>query len=285
MKIGSFLLGCTVGSALTAGAGYLIYKRIIEPKMWVEIERRVDLGIESYKEGLDRAADKIISEDDATKLVKQVQSQLAEGESVTPLQSFSSLEDETPDDDNEPVAYSDIYSQYHKSTPSSLFNYDDDIPKDIKSDQLDLEAEAVVQENAERIERFEQMQAERESPEEDFDPEMRSERRRIERERSKEVHEITEEEFFKSNRDFDKETILYYKKDGIMCYENEDIIMDREEILGPNFVDWVDAFRNTKVTSEQGKSIYLRSDFLKTDYEVIVYAGSYEHFVNGPAIG
>ena len=284
MDIKSIALGFVLGSMTTAGAGYLVYKQIIEPRMWIEINNQTDAAIESYKQGLDKAADDVISVEDAKKIVSGVQSNISDDSSV-PLKSFSSLDEGSEKTEGEPVDYSDIYSKYHESLPSQLFNYSDDIPTEIKSDQLDLEAEAVIQENFEKIEKWNQMLAESEHPEEDFDPEDRAARRKEARRMSKKVEEITEEEYFSSNRTYDKETILFYKKDRVMCYENEEVIMDREEILGPDFLDWVDTFCNTKVTSEKGKSIYLRSEFLETDYEVIVYAGSYEHFVNGPDIG
>ena len=284
MDIKSIALGFVLGSMTTAGAGYLVYKQIIEPRMWIEINNQTDAAIESYKKGLDKAADKVISVEDATKMVNNVQSNMSD-ESSVPLKSFSSLDEGAEKTEEEPIDYSSIYGKYHESLPSQLFNYDDDIPKEVKSDQLDLEAEAVVQENIEKIERWNQQLAESEHPEEDFDPEDRAARRKEARRMSKKVEEITEEEYFSSNRTYDKETILFYKKDRVMCYENEEVIIDREEVLGPDFLDWVDVFCNTKVTSEKGKSIYLRSEFLETDYEVIVYAGSYEHFVNGPDIG
>lgn len=280
-------LGIGIGLILGgAGASLTVYK-LLEKRMYRIIDIQTKAGIESYKQGLDRAADGVISMEEATELVKKVQSKLVEdddiSESAELVKSFSSLEEGgTP---QERVNYSGEYDQYHRPMPSQLFNYDDDIPKEVLDNQLDLEAEAVIQENGERLDRFEQLQAERESPEDDFDPEVRAQRRQKHREMSKKVEEISEEMFFSSNRDYDKETILYYKKDRVMCYENEEIIMDKEEILGPDFLNWLDTFNTTKVTSENGTSLYLRSKFLKTDYEVIIYAGSYEHFVNGPDIG
>ena len=150
---------------------------------------------------------------------------------------------------------------------------------------MDLEAEKVIQDREKEIEEFEQMLAEREHPEDDSDPEVMASRRREAREMSKKVIEITDDDFFNQKRDYDKETLLFYKKDRVLCFENEEVILDKEEILGPDAVAWLNTFSETRVNSEKGKSLYLRSNYLHTDYEIIIYAGSYEHFVNGPNIG
>lgn len=289
MDAKSYILGVLTGS-LVAGAGvYIVSKKLLEERMWREVDAQVKAGIESYKKGLDEASKGVISDSDAHKLVAKVQEALQEGnveEEVMPHQSFSSLEEEVVADENdEPVNYAGTYDQYHRPRPSELFHYDDDTPKERIDNELDIEAERVVQENIESLERFEASMAERENPEDDGDPEARSIRKQKERENAKYVKQIKAEAFFNDNRDYDKETILYYKKDRVMCYENEEVIMDKEEILGPDYLKWLDVMNTTKVNSESGYSIYLRSPFLKTDYEVIIYAGSYEHFINGPDIG
>lgn len=283
MHISNICLSSTVGIIVGGAIGFCVANRLSKMKMEEEISKRVIEEVEAYKRSLDEAANGIISMDDARKLVMDVQNELKEGESDTPVQSFSSL-DETPEKEGEPESYNNIYDRYNDTSPSQLFNYDDDIPKDVIDNTLDIEAEKVIQSRADEIERFEEMMAERESPEEDLDPEVRTAKRKELRRQNKRVQEITDDDFFNQNRDYDKETLLFYKKDGVLCFENEEVVLDKEELLGPNFSDWLNAFRNTKVTSEKGKSLYLRSDFLHTDYEVIIYAGSYEHFVGGPEI-
>jgi len=289
MDAKSFIFGVLAGSITGGACVYIFCKRGMEEQMWHEVDKQVSAGIESYKKGLDEAADSVISMEEARKMVRRVQKDLEDSEDdcASPQKSFSSLDEgnSANEDQEETENYAGIYDQYHRPMPSELFNYSDDIPKERLDNELDVEAERVVQENIERLDRFEEEMALRESPEEDADPEARSIRAKAERERSKNVQQITDEEFFTSNRDYDKETILYYKKDRVMCFENEEVIMDKEEILGPDYLKWLDVFNTTKVTSAQGKSLYLRSTFLKTDYEVILYAGSYEHFVNGPEIG
>lgn len=290
MDAKSFILGAVVGAAAGAAGMYYVVKPKIEQKFFSNLDNLVEKGIESYKQGLDKAADGIISSKDAVNLVKAVQNKLDEGEvseSEVPTESFSSLdegEDEEEADDDEPTDYAAVYDQYHKPNPTTLFKYTDDIPDEVVENQLDLEAELVVQRNMEKIDEFERELAERESPVEDEDDEARSRRRHIERERSKNAFEIDRDEFFDSNREYDKEAILYYKKDRVLCFENEEVIIDREELFGPDYMKIIELFNNTRVTSKDGFTLYLRNEFLKTDYEVIVYAGSYQHFVEGPAL-
>lgn len=274
----SFTLGCVVGGCAT----WVIVNKLQRDRKEEEISQRVIEEVESYKRSLDKAADNIISVDAARELVREVQSELKDSD--VPVKSFSSLDETLPEDNREPEAYNTAYDRYNDVKPSQLFNYDDDIPKEVLDNQLDLEAELVIQNREKEIEEFEQMLAERESPEEDFDPEAMNAKRRRDREVSKRVYEITDDDFFNGKRDYDKETLLFYKKDRILCFENEDIVLDKEEILGPDSLGWLDTFSNTRVNSEKGKSLYLRSDYLHTDYEIIIYAGSYEHFVAGPDI-
>ena len=83
--------------------------------------------------------------------------------------------------------------------------------------------------------------------------------------------EITAESFGTDFLDYEKESLYYYSIDGILVDSNEEIVVDREDVVGPNMLDdW------------RGETVkWVRSYETETDFEIIWVEAEFADQVHG----
>lgn len=69
--------------------------------------------------------------------------------------------------------------------------------------------------------------------------------------------------------DWDKVSLMYFERDGILCDPNYMLIRKADTIVGPDFRDWFGMF------SEDENTVFIRNDNTRTDYEVMREEGTY----------
>lgn len=90
------------------------------------------------------------------------------------------------------------------------------------------------------------------------------------RDRDGDAYQIVDVQFAEENQHYDKITLYYYTVDDVLTGENEEIIDDRERLLGVY-----------EIESEDPGEAYYRNERLMIDYEVIIIYGAYKTIVMG----
>lgn len=89
-------------------------------------------------------------------------------------------------------------------------------------------------------------------------------------------HEISMMSFMNDRLDDEKETLDYYVEDDILCEAHDEIVENREDIVGMIFSKLFDG-----VLSEDENVVYIRNPRLHADYEIIRHDSSYDKEVLG----
>ena len=84
------------------------------------------------------------------------------------------------------------------------------------------------------------------------------------------AYQISDLQFSQENQHYDKITLYYYTVDDVLTGENEEIIDDRERLLGVY-----------EIESDDPSEAFYRNERLMIDYEVILIYGSYKTLVMG----
>lgn len=90
----------------------------------------------------------------------------------------------------------------------------------------------------------------------------------------KQITTITDKEFYEEYTHHDKITLTYYKKDEILCDENEELIPSIKSLLGEDSISKLNETDSDTV-------VYYRNKRLGSDFEVIIDNGSYYETVFG----
>lgn len=85
---------------------------------------------------------------------------------------------------------------------------------------------------------------------------------------------ISRELFYSQEDDFDKESLQYYDEDNVLVNFAGDVIREPMEVVGD---EWYDLFIKDGPT----RSIWVRNERLKVDYEIDLNEGSYVELVLG----
>ncbi len=84
-------------------------------------------------------------------------------------------------------------------------------------------------------------------------------------------YEVPDHEF--GNREFyDSATLQYYKLDHTMTDDNYELVDDWQNHVG---------YIEERLDKEDKDAIYIRNEVEQTDYEILIYADSYAHAVEG----
>lgn len=83
---------------------------------------------------------------------------------------------------------------------------------------------------------------------------------------------VIDEDEFGSNGDYSTQTLHYYKGDEVFTDEDNDILDNVGRLIGDTIDD---------ITSCKNDSIYVRSEVICCDYEILIFDDSYAHSVEG----
>lgn len=86
---------------------------------------------------------------------------------------------------------------------------------------------------------------------------------------------ISEEAFMENDGDFIQVTAIWYAEDDVLCDEKEDPIEDIKETIGP------DAYQKFGEQSSDERTVHIRNEKLRIDFEVVKNDGSYNRQVLG----
>jgi len=82
---------------------------------------------------------------------------------------------------------------------------------------------------------------------------------------------ISDEEFAETFDNHEKISLYYYRIDDVLCEENEEILMDRETIVGDEAIKELD----------MEPTVWVRNERLDIDYEIMALNKSYQETVHG----
>lgn len=86
---------------------------------------------------------------------------------------------------------------------------------------------------------------------------------------------ISADEYFRNDTNYEQENLNYYDKDGVLCHENDEEIIDGDDIVGDdNLLRFGDGSNDPNV-------VYVRNDRREREYEIIRTRGSYAEIVHG----
>lgn len=91
-----------------------------------------------------------------------------------------------------------------------------------------------------------------------------------------EIHEVSDLSFMNDRLEWEKETLDYYVDDDTLCEAHDEIIENREEIVGTVFPQLFDG-----VLSNDENVVYISNPQLHADYEIIRHTSSYQKEVLG----
>lgn len=83
---------------------------------------------------------------------------------------------------------------------------------------------------------------------------------------------VIDEGEFGENDDYSTQTLHYYKEDGIFTDEDNEVLDGVGRLIGDTIDD---------ISSCEGDSIYIRSETICCDYEILIFDDSYAHAVEG----
>lgn len=92
---------------------------------------------------------------------------------------------------------------------------------------------------------------------------------------SMEPYLITEETYFANEGFFDQNQLVYFEEDDVLADNKNEIILERDEIVGSDFTD------NFGYGTNDENIVYIRNEKLKADFEIYRDPGSYEKEVLG----
>ncbi len=83
----------------------------------------------------------------------------------------------------------------------------------------------------------------------------------MEKKFGKDIPYVIAPEEFGENEDYEKISLTYFSKDGIVTDENDEVVKDAGEVLGDDFADHFGEYEDD--------SIHIRNDKTGCDYEVL----------------
>ena len=92
-----------------------------------------------------------------------------------------------------------------------------------------------------------------------------------------EPYVMSHEQFEEEMREFDKITLYYYEADDVLADEDDSIIEDAANVIGPTSIDTFGDEDN-----EDPDIIYVRNERLGIDYEIIRIKKSYSETIGEP---
>lgn len=86
---------------------------------------------------------------------------------------------------------------------------------------------------------------------------------------------VIPENWYHAEDEYEKQELVYYDEDGILCDPDDRVVPNKEEIVGEQNLHKFGIGTNDRNT------VYVRSERRKTDYEIIRNKGSYQEVVHG----
>lgn len=93
--------------------------------------------------------------------------------------------------------------------------------------------------------------------------------------KGKDVYVLHEDEFFQDERGYTQDTLMYYSGDYTLADPHDRPIYNSTEVLGTDFMNQFGQGTN------QEDVLYIRNEVLKSEYEVVLAAGSYAEEILG----
>lgn len=92
---------------------------------------------------------------------------------------------------------------------------------------------------------------------------------------SEKAYIITEEEFLKSNTDYNQVTLTWYAGDRVLADEDDEVIIRVERTVG------VDNMKRFGYKSNDPNVVYVRNDKYHREYQVLLHSAKYKVHVQG----
>lgn len=81
---------------------------------------------------------------------------------------------------------------------------------------------------------------------------------------------ITSEDFLMTRKEYDKTTLIFYEKDGVLSNEDGDVVEDPPILIGESY------FWRAQIGKSEDDIAYIRNNRVATDYEIVCEDKAYK---------